>query len=69
MTDARTLDDTINKAAFWSAMVLILAGVLSVFFPLDAPEGPFSERMLWFSSNVSVHWSYSIRSSPSISSS
>ena len=33
MTDAHTLDDTINKAAFWSAIVLILAGVLSVFFP------------------------------------
>lgn len=52
MTDARTLDDAINKAAFWSAIVLILAGVLSVFFPLDAPEGPFAERMIWFSSNV-----------------
>ena len=32
MTDPHTLDDTINKAAFWSAIVLILAGVLSVFF-------------------------------------
>jgi len=52
MTDARILDDTINKAAFWSAIVLILAGVLSVFFPLDAPDGPFAERMIWFSSNV-----------------
>jgi hypothetical protein len=52
MTDAHTLDDTINKAAFWSASVLILAGVLSMFFPLDAPEGPFAERMIWFSSNV-----------------
>jgi hypothetical protein len=52
MTNSQTLDDTINKAAFWSAIVLILAGVLSVFFPLDAPEGPFADRMIWFSSNV-----------------
>lgn len=55
MTDARMLDHTINKAAFWSAVVLILAGVLSVFFPLDAPAGPFAERMLWYSSNVDAY--------------
>jgi hypothetical protein len=52
MTNSQTRDDTINKAAFWSAVVLILAGVLSVFFPLDAPEGPFANRMVWYSSNV-----------------
>ena len=52
MTDSQALDDTINKAAFRSAVVLILAGVLSVFFPLDAPAGPFAERMIWFSANV-----------------
>lgn len=52
MTDSRTLDTTINKAGFWSAVVLIVAGVLSAFFPLDAPEGPFADRMIWFSSNV-----------------
>lgn len=52
MTDTRRLDHTINNSAFWSAIALILAGVLSVFLPLDAPEGPFAERMIWFSSNV-----------------
>jgi hypothetical protein len=52
MTDAHMLDHTVNKAAFWSAIALILAGVLSVFFPLDAPEGPFADRMMWYSSNV-----------------
>ncbi len=52
MTDAHMLDDKINTAAFWSAIVLILAGVLSAFFPLDAPEGPFADRMIWYSSNV-----------------
>ena len=54
MNDARTLDNAINKAAFWSAFVLLLAAVLSVFFPLDAPEGPFADRMIWFSSNLGV---------------
>jgi hypothetical protein len=52
MTDSQTLNNTINKAGFWSAIVLILAGVLSVFFPLDAPEGAFADRMMWFSSNL-----------------
>lgn len=55
MTDSLTIDDTINKAAFWSAVVLILSGVLSVFFPLDAPEGPFADRMQWYSSNVNAY--------------
>ena len=52
MTDSQTLDDTINKAAFRTAIVLIVAGVLSAFFPLDAPEGPFADRMQWYSTNV-----------------
>ena len=55
MTDSQSIDDTINKAAFWSAVVLILAGVLSVFFPLDAPEGPFADRMQWYSSNIDAY--------------
>ena len=55
MTDSQTLDNTINRAAFWTAVVLILAGVLSVFFPLDAPEGPFADRMQWYSSNVGAY--------------
>ena len=55
MTDSRTIDDALNKAAFWSAVVLILSGVLSVFFPLDAPEGPFADRMQWYSSNVNAY--------------
>ena len=54
MITPNALDNTINKASFWTAIVLILAGVLSVFFPLDAPEGPFADRMMWYSNNVSA---------------
>ena len=54
MTNTHTLDHAINKAAFWSAIALIVSGVMSLFFPLDAPAGPFAERMIWFSSNVSA---------------
>jgi hypothetical protein len=52
MTDGPTLDREINKAAFRSAVVLVLAAAASLFFPLDAPEGPLAERVIWFSSNV-----------------
>lgn len=55
MTDAQTLNQTINKASFRTAITLILAGVLSVFFPLDAPEGPFADRMMWYSNNVGAY--------------
>lgn len=55
MTNSPTLDDTINKAGSWSAVILIVAGVLSVFFPLDAPEGQFADRMMWYSSNVNAY--------------
>lgn len=52
MNDSSTLNNQINKAAFWSAVVLIFAGVLSLFFPLDAPAGLFADRVIWFSSNL-----------------
>ena len=55
MTDTPTIDDTINRASFWTAIVLVLAGVLSVFFPLDAPAGTFAERMMWYSNNVDAY--------------
>ena len=55
MTDVRNIGTTINRAAFWSAIVLILAGVLSVLLPLDAPEGPFADRMMWYRSNLDVY--------------
>ena len=52
MTESTSLDHSINKAAFWSAGVLIVAAVLSVFLPLDAPAGTFADRMMWYSNNV-----------------
>lgn len=48
------LDQSVNKATFRAAVILIVAGVLSLFFPLDAPAGSYADRMLWFSSNLSA---------------
>ena len=52
MTHPAALDGAIHRGTFRSAIVLIVSGLLSMFLPLDAPEGPFAERMLWFSSNI-----------------
>ncbi len=45
MTDLQELDNTISKGAFRSAIVVILTGVLMLFFPLDAPAAPFADRI------------------------
>ena len=55
MTDSQKLDNTISKIAFQSAIVLVLTGVLMLFFPLDAPAAPFADRMLWYSVNVNAY--------------
>ena len=47
-----SLDRQVNRAAFYSAVVLLVAAVPALFLPLDAPEGPFADRMIWFSSNL-----------------
>jgi hypothetical protein len=54
MNMAGTLDHQINKAAFWSAIALLLVTVPSLLLPLDAPDGPFADRVVWFSSNLGV---------------
>lgn len=54
MNTAETFDNQINKAAFWSAIALLLVTVPSLFLPLDAPDGPFADRVVWFSSNLGV---------------
>lgn len=54
MNDVKPLDYQISRASFWSVIILILSGVLSLFFPLDAPAGPFADRVIWFSSNLNM---------------
>lgn len=46
------LDRQVDRAAFYSAAVLLVATVPSLFLPLDAPKGPVADRMIWFSSNL-----------------
>lgn len=48
------LDQRVSKLAFYSAVVLFVAAVPSLFLPLDAPEGQFADRMIWFSSNLGM---------------
>ena len=52
MTQSQNLNTTINRVAFWTAIILLVSGVLSLFFPLDAPAGPFADRMMWYSTNL-----------------
>jgi hypothetical protein len=54
MNATTTLDYQINKAGLWSAIAGIGVGVLSAFFPLDAPGGYSAEhadRVAWLSAN------------------
>jgi hypothetical protein len=49
-----TLGQQINQAAFWSAVVALVTGVVSFFLPLDAPggyEATVSERVAWLTAN------------------
>ena len=48
------LDRQVNRAAFYSAAVLLVATVPSLLLPLDAPQGPVADRLIWFSSNLWV---------------
>lgn len=52
MTEGNKIDDTINRAGLRTAILVVFLGIVSVFFPLDAPEGGFSERMTWYSHNL-----------------
>jgi hypothetical protein len=52
-----SLDDQINRLGFWSVIVVIATGVVSMFFPLDAPGGYTAEhadRVAWLSANRGV---------------
>jgi hypothetical protein len=52
MTNSQSLDKTLSRASFWSAIILIITVILSLFFPLDSPAGTLAERMTWYSSNL-----------------
>jgi hypothetical protein len=54
MNNAGTLDDQIRKAAFWSAIIVVLMGVLSLFLPYAAPADSFAERVAWLNANNGV---------------
>lgn len=52
-----SLGDKINRLGFWSAMVVIVTAVISVFLPLDAPGGYTAEhadRVTWLSNNREI---------------
>lgn len=57
MRISTSLDDKINRLGFWSAMVVIVTAVISVFLPLDAPGGYTAEhadRVTWLSNNREI---------------
>lgn len=50
MNTTISLDYQINRAGFWSGIVAIATGVVSIFLPLDAPGGYAAEhvdRVAW----------------------
>lgn len=52
-----SLDDNINRLGFWSAIVVIVTAVISVFLPLDAPGGYTAEhadRVTWLNNNREI---------------
>ncbi len=54
MSVSSTLGQQINQAAFWSAVIALVTGVVAFFFPLDAPggyEATVSERVAWLTAN------------------
>ena len=54
MSTQQNLDDTINKLGWRTAIMVVVLGVVSVFFPLDAPQGAFADRMMWYSHNLTA---------------
>jgi hypothetical protein len=54
MSTKITLDYQINRLGLWSAILMIVAGVISMFLPLDIPAGAAAEhadRVAWLSNN------------------
>lgn len=56
MSTWSTLDQQINRAAFWAAVIFLATGVIQFFLPLDVPDGleaSTSERVAWLTANAS----------------
>ena len=54
MSVSSPLGQQINRAAFWSAAIVLVTAVVQFFFPLDAPgghEATVSERVAWLTAN------------------
>lgn len=54
MSKQITLDYQINRLGLWSAILLIVSGVVSMFLPLDIPAGSTAEhadRVAWLITN------------------
>ena len=54
MSKQQNLDDKINKLGLRTAILVVVLGGVSVFFPLDAPQGAFGDRMIWYSHNLTA---------------
>ena len=49
-----SLDNRINKLGFWSVFVVIVTAIISLYLPLDAPNGyavEHADRVAWLSNN------------------
>ena len=49
-----SLDEKINRLGLWSAVIVIVTAVISVYLPLDAPGGynaEHADRVAWLSNN------------------
>jgi len=54
LNTTQSLDYQINRLGFWSAIIAIATGVVSMFFPLDISDGYSAEhadRVAWLSEN------------------
>ena len=49
-----SLDSSINRLGFWSVFVVIVTAIISLYLPLDAPNGyavEHADRVAWLSNN------------------
>jgi len=49
-----SLDNSINRLGFWSVFVVIVTAIISLYLPLDAPNGyvvEHADRVAWLSNN------------------